>query len=150
MSSSTGYPGNDLSVGCTFHFLARCVCMIEHSLTVFYPHPVNSRNIFCLAQTLGCKIFGWHPVCDHIKALNKMLWVETVLAHLQGSGKSAWLPEDKANDAVTGFICWGQNLWSSVLQLPFTFLQLSLPIFLLELLWQSLSMMCQVWGKLIY
>lgn len=34
-----------------------------------------------------------------------MLWVETVLAHPPGSGKSAWLPEDKAKDAMTGFIC---------------------------------------------
>ena len=29
-----------------------------------------------------------------------MLWVETVLAHPPGSGKSAWLPKDKAKDAV--------------------------------------------------
>lgn len=86
--------------------------MIKHSLTVFYSHSLNSRDIFYLAQMLGCKILRLHPVCVNIKALNKMLWLETVLARPQTSDKSAWHPKGKANDYVTGFIRLGKNLWN--------------------------------------
>lgn len=131
ISCGTGYPGNNLSVGCNFHFSARYVYVIKHSLTVFYLHP-KSRKIICLAFVLTqnwFKIFGLHSDCVTIKSLNKTLWLETILAHPQISDNGAWLPKGKANDFVTGFIYLGKNLWILCQQPLYTFPQLSFPFF---------------------